>query len=61
MRFILLIILGILLYKFFEALVDKKKTPVEGNSRAEKSSFQTKYKDLIEDADFEELDKDDKK
>ncbi len=61
MRFILLIILGILLYKFFAALVDKKKTPVQGSSQAEKSSFQTKYKDLIEDADFEELDKDDKK
>lgn len=60
MRYILLILFGILLYKFFESFVDKKKTHVKGAQKEKSESFQHKYKDLIEDADFEELD-DDKK
>ncbi len=61
MRYILLILLGTILYKFFESFVDKKKTPVKGRKKEAKESFQKKYKDLIEDADFEELDDSKKK
>ncbi len=61
MRYILLIILGIVFYKFFESLVDKKQTPVKGPKKTNNDSFQKKYKDLIEDADFEELEDDSKK
>ena len=61
MRYILLIILGIILYKFFESLVDKKQTTVKGPKKTSNDSFQKKYKDIIEDADFEELDDDSKK
>ena len=61
MRYILLILLGIILYKFFKSLVDKKQTPVKGQNKTSNDSFQKKYKDIIEDADFEELDDDSKK
>jgi len=61
MRYILLFLLGIVLYKFFESLVDKKQTPVKGSQKTNNDSFQEKYKDLIEDADFEELKDDTKK
>ncbi|MHB2155860.1 hypothetical protein ACX8XN_15875 [Calditrichota bacterium GD2] len=40
-------------------MVEKKQTPVKG-SKNDQESFQQKYKDLIEDADFEELDGDKK-
>ncbi len=60
MRYILLFILGFILYKFFASLVDKKQAPVKG-AKENTDSFQKKYEDLIEDADFEELDDDQQK
>lgn len=61
MRYLLLILFGILLYKFFVSLVEKKQTPVKGSKQEDNESFQKKYKDLIEDADFEELEDNDQK
>jgi len=56
-RYILLFLIGYLFYKFFKSLVENKQTPVKGPGKKDQS-FQQKYKDLIEDADFEELDDD---
>jgi len=61
MRYILLFLFGVLLYKFFVSFVEKKQTPVKGSKKQDNESFQKKYKDLIEDADFEELEDNDKK
>jgi len=56
-RYILLLIIGYFFYKFLKSLVENKQTPVKGD-KSDKQPFQKKYKDLIEDADFEELDDD---
>ncbi|NOX90655.1 MAG: hypothetical protein GXO77_16755 [Calditrichaeota bacterium] len=48
-------LLGIALYKLFESFADKKKTAVKGGRPENKESFQKRYKDIIEDADFEEF------
>ncbi len=55
LRIILFMLLGIALYKLFESFADKKKTAVKGERPENKESFQKKYKDIIEDADFEEF------
>ncbi|MHB2147977.1 hypothetical protein ACX8XP_02855 [Calditrichota bacterium LG25] len=59
LRYLFLFLIGYVFYKFFKSLVEKKQTPVKG-SKNDQESFQQKYKDLIEDADFEELDGDKK-
>ncbi len=58
-RFVLFLLLVYLFYKFFKTIVEKKKSAVKGPAR-DQQPFQQKYKDLIEDADFEELDGDQK-
>lgn len=58
-RYLLIFLFGYFFYKFFKSLVENKQTPVKGPKK-EQQPFQKKYKDLIEDADFEELDDNDK-
>ncbi len=57
-RFFLLILLGYIFYKFFKLLAENKQSSVKGPANRQEESFQQKYKDLIEDADFEEIDGD---
>ncbi len=56
LRLIFYFLLGFIFYKFFQSFVDKKKAPVKGVKKEQSDAFQKKYKNLIEDAEFEEYD-----